>query len=150
MRVKNCIATLALASQVHVGERHCWTTAKPFSTKEMLCSSRVDRSQALGMEMQELGRPAMIDELSERYLPEQCIILARWYLLKGECLMRQSLSDEEKGSRAPEDVAACLIFGIITENLRKSHVDKAMFETGPVPGLWQMISETKLGIFPEK
>ena len=102
------------------------------------------------MEMQELWSPAMIDEPSERYLPEQCIILARWYLFNGGYSMRQSLSDEEKGSRAPEDVAACLIFGLITDNLRKSHVDKAMFETGPVPGLWQMISETKLGMFPEK
>ena len=43
----------------------------------------------------------------------------------GENLMRQSLSDEVKRSRAPEDVAACLIFRIITENLRKSHVDQS-------------------------
>ena len=50
-RVKNCIATLALESEVHVEERHYWFTAKPLSTKKTLCSPRVCRSQALRMEM---------------------------------------------------------------------------------------------------
>ena len=54
MRLKNKIATLALDFEVHVEERHCWTTAKPVSAKKMLCSRRVCHSLALGMEMQKL------------------------------------------------------------------------------------------------
>ena len=39
--------------------------------------------------------------------------------------MQQDLSDEEKGSRAPEGCCSLSQFGIITENLRTSHVDKS-------------------------
>ena len=77
MRVKNSIARLALEFEEHVEERHCWTTAKLFSTKTLLCSPRVCHSQTLGMEMQKLWSTAMIEEFSERYLPEEWILLAR-------------------------------------------------------------------------